>query len=94
MRNLEFYKDKMTQSTSLSDLEKAVVGAKGLLDSEVKSIQTKRQNLVDKIKNLDNQIAEKRTIEASIESDFREKASQIMSNLTSQKKRGRKPKQS
>lgn len=92
MRNLQFYKDKLAEVTSLTDLERATNAAKKQVQHDINTIQNRRQKLMDKVKELDKQIADIQTIDEQINQSVIEKTSHIARNMTGQKKRGRKPK--
>lgn len=94
MKTLDDYKAKMTESTSLSDLEKSMFGARDLINNDIEKLQIKKKKLIEKMNYLDKKSSEKTEIRNKIEQDFQQKIIQIAQNMMSNipKRRGRKPK--
>ena len=92
MRNISHYVQKLSTSTSLSDIERYVKGARLQVQNDLESIQKKRNQLLDKVKLLDQESAKLPTIQKEIDALAKEKFIEIMS-LSTKPKRTYKKKQ-
>ncbi|MFW7381460.1 MAG: hypothetical protein ACOH5I_21810 [Oligoflexus sp.] len=94
MRNVEFYQSKLSESTTLADVEKFLSGGLKQLESDRETLKARRNRLLDEAKKLEDELAGFQTIEKEIVGLGQERIGQIMSQLapTLPKKRGRKGK--
>jgi predicted transcriptional regulator len=78
MRNVSHYVQKLNESTSLNDIERYVKGARNQIKSDIESIQKKRNQLMDSVKKLDQELVEIPTIEKEIVKIAGQKFAEIM----------------